>query len=298
MASGLISMKKLTITFIGLGLIGGSLAKAFKEKGLAEKIYAVNRSEEPLRLAMEEGVVDRGSNEWQAYMQDSDMVFLCTPINLTVDWLRFLAPRVSKDCILTDVGSTKGEIVRAADAIEGDFLFVGGHPMAGSEKSGYAAADAETFRGATYILSPSNKSTEEAMSTLEELVKAIGARPVRLEASLHDHAAAGVSHLPHVLAIALVALTMDNETDDGLLEALAGGGYRDMTRIAASSPDMWVPICLENKEPLLKLMGAYEEKLRSFAALIESGEREKLHEIFSEIQACRKKLPPKSGTPR
>lgn len=291
-------MKKLKITFVGLGLIGGSLAKAFKERGLTEEIYAVNRSAAPLKLAMEEGVVDRGSNEWQDYMQDSDIVFLCMPIDRTVEWLEFLAPRVSKNCILTDVGSTKAEIIRAADRMEGDFVFVGGHPMAGSEKSGYAAADADTFIGATYIVSPSNKSTEEAMRTLEELVRAIDAKPVRLEANLHDHAAAGVSHLPHVLAIALASLTMDNETDDGLLEALAGGGYRDMTRIAASSPDMWVPICLENKKPLLELMRDYEQKLRSISALIEAEDRDALYDFFAEVRDYRQKLPPKGGAKR
>ena len=284
----------MIITIIGLGLIGGSLAKAIKSRTSGHTVYAVNRSFDAIEKAMADKTVESGSTEFTSEMQQSDIVFVCTPALASEKWISEIAPKVKKSCIITDACSTKTEICSFADSLDEDFRFVGGHPMSGSEKSGYSAANENLFENTYYILAKSAKSDDEAVETLQNLAQEIGAIPVVMTPQDHDRAVAAVSHLPHVLSAVLMN-TAEEIDEEGSVLKFAAGGFRDVTRIAASEPVMWRDITFSNKESIIKMVDLFINNLNCFKEKIESGNTKEVEDYYASARELRTKLPQKAA---
>ncbi len=280
----------MKITVIGLGLIGGSLAKALKRSG--HIIYAVDKNTDSINSAIEDNTIENGSDDWQSYMEKSDAVIIAAPVRAAELWLRNVADKVKKDCIIADACSTKGEIVKIAEGMEGDFCFVGAHPMAGSEKSGYAAAKADLFENAYFIISPTKKSTPQAVEKIKTLAEEINAIPLVINAEEHDRAVAAVSHLPHIMASSLMNMVTD--TDEMYLR-FAAGGFRDVTRIAASDPVMWRDITFSNSEKIDEMTGKLIDCLQSFRQMVKDGDAVAIEEFFAKSKQSRDILPQKAA---
>lgn len=279
----------MKITIIGLGLIGGSLAKALRRRAGVDTVYAIDMNESYISRAMRDGVVKNGATDWQGYMEFSDVIYVCTPVGVTRKWIDFLSCNVKEECIVTDVGSTKQEIM--AYAKDKPLRFVGGHPMTGSEKSGYPNAREGLFENAYYLLTPGED--EDAVRVLRELAHKIGALPLEVEPEVHDFAVAAVSHVPHVLSGALMNLAAEMDEKDGILR-LAAGGFRDMTRIAAADPTMWADISFSNRDKILKVLEAYHAALHEYEQLVRTDKKEEVWKFFQASKTNRNRLPQKA----
>lgn len=279
----------MKVTIIGLGLIGGSLAKALRRRAGVGTVYAVDMNEKFINQAVQEGIVKRGAVDWQGYMEFSDIVFVCTPVGATKKWLDFLEWNIKPECIVTDVGSTKQEIVEYAQ--KKAFHFVGGHPMTGSEKSGYPYARENLFENAYYILTQGN--SQKALLELKTVVEKIGALPMELDPEVHDIAVAAVSHVPHVLSSALMNLAANLDQKDGILK-LAAGGFRDVTRIAAADPTMWTDISFSNRNKILTVLKQYKTVLQEYEDLVCGSDRELVWKFFHTSKMSRDRLPQKA----
>lgn len=253
------SLKK--IGFIGLGLIGGSIAKRLKtlypqliliamagHRSTVEQAYAQNLIENKEPCSVED-------------FYDCDYIFLCTPVQKNIEYLRQLKGKIAKHCIITDVGSVKTDIHREVTALGMEDQFIGGHPMAGSEKTGLSNANEYLLENAYYIITPTASSSDDAVAAFRDLVASLGAAPLILDYEAHDYATAAISHLPHVIAYSLVNLVQESDDEHETMKTIAAGGFKDITRIASSSPVMWENICRSNREQLLKLMDAYIKSL-------------------------------------
>jgi len=270
------------ITIIGLGLIGGSLARALHEKLGLCSITAVDTNKEALDMALGQGIIENGILVPDSSVYSSDIIFICTPVNQTLEYIAELAPRTKNTCIITDVGSTKEEIIRQVESMPHPPCFIGGHPMTGAEKSGFANSYAHLFENAYYVLTPCASTTPGSLETLSGLIEGIGAIPIVMSAEEHDLAAAGISHLPHVIAAALVNLVKELDQGKGRMQALAAGGFRDITRIASSNPVIWESIVLSNKKHLLMLVEQFREKLESFSENLKNDDSEEIYKFFAD----------------
>lgn len=255
--------KDATLAIVGVGLIGGSLGLAFRRLGIGREVIGISRSE-TLDEARALGAIDAGYD--YAAMADgigrADAVFLCAPILRILDQLPDVMANVPDGCLVTDVGSTKRAIVARAEACGREGVwFVGGHPMAGSERSGVGAADPFLFQNALYVLTPAAGVPEASINALVDLVRCLGARPMRMDAGTHDRVAAAVSHLPQMMATTLVGLVGRLNEADGLPLQMAAGGFRDLTRIASSPFAMWRDICRTNADPICEMIDAYLDAL-------------------------------------
>ncbi len=280
----------MKITIIGLGLIGGSMARAFSRHG--HTVLALDKNENSIKKAVADGVITLGSDIWQTEMESSDVVFIAAPAMAATQWLKTIAPKVQKNCVISDVCSTKGEIARIAEEMEQPFCFVGAHPMSGSEKSGYDAASEDLFENTYFIITPTKKSTPEGIERIEQLAKELNAIPLTTGADDHDRAVAAVSHLPHILAATLMNLVTD--TDEKYLR-LAAGGFRDMTRIAASDPVMWRDIVFSNKEKIVEMIDKLSDSLQSFKTLAKQNDMSAIEEFFAKSKLGRDRLPQKAA---
>lgn len=269
-----------SVSIIGLGLIGGSLAKAFRQKSGNFKIFAVDSYAPSLRLAEEECVIDSGFTECSPEIWNSDIIFVCTPIRKAIHFLSQLSDRVKKDCIITDVASTKGEICRYIENLQLPPVFIGGHPMAGTEKSGYKNSFAHLFENAYYVLTPVKTSTSAAVAILEELLKNIGAIPIIVSPGQHDIVTGCISHVPHIIASALVTLAKNKENGEGLIKLLAAGGFKDITRIASSNPSMWENIVLSNSEIVTGLLKDFNKIIENIICSIKNDDNNDIYYFF------------------
>lgn len=279
-------MNKLTIGFVGLGLIGGSIAKAIKKVRPDIRIIAFNRSKSPLLQALEDRTVDEAVEIGEAFLS-CDFIYLCTPVEYNSLYLAKLKPFIKKECIVTDVGSVKGYIHQTVCELDMENCFIGGHPMAGSEKTGYANASDMLLENAFYAITPTKKTTDLMLNRYIELVKLTGAIPVVLEPSLHDYSVAGISHVPHIIAASLVNLVKNSDDSNSTMKLLAAGGFKDITRIASSSPEMWEQICTTNTEAICSLLGDYIEYLSKIKDVILSGNHVDINAFFSEARQYR-----------
>ena len=275
------------ITIIGLGLIGGSLARALNERLGIIDITAVNRSCEAIDLAVGDGSIRRGFNEINEYVYKSDIIFICTPVKRAIEYIDKLAGKVKPGCIITDVGSTKGEIVNHIDTMVHPPCFIGGHPMAGTEKTGYASGFTHLFENAYYVLTPCISTPQTAVDLMVEIVKGIGAIPVVLDAGEHDRITGGISHVPHIIASALVNMVRELDGPDGNMQMLAAGGFRDITRIASSSPEMWENIISSNRHEIRMLLNYLETVLQRFKNNLESNNSQAILEFFGSAKKFR-----------
>lgn len=284
-------MNSMTMGFAGLGLIGGSIAKAIRRVHPDYRIIAYDNQTETLAAALADGTVNETCDRISAAFSSCDIIFLCAPVSVNIEHLTQLKPLIKDSCILTDVGSVKTSIHQAVATVGLSHHFIGGHPMAGSEKSGYNNANDRLLENAYYILTPSRQASAEAVRTLEALVRSIVSVPIILPCQQHDEITAAISHLPHIIAYALVSLVADTETDDGMMRRLAAGGFKDITRIASSSPAMWQQICDENSGPILNALKLYMNQLSHLEQAIENKNSSYLTDYFTRSKDFRDDLP-------
>lgn len=282
-----------SVVVIGVGLIGASLAAALRALPDAPRVTGVDADQATLHIALERGIVDEAvaPDSADVVLAGADLVVLATPVSAAGEWLERLG-HLGCACVVTDVSSTKSGITEQAARLLGSrATFIGGHPMAGSERSGVEAADPELFRGAYYVLCPAENTPAEAYSRLHQLVTALGARVIAISPEAHDRAVAAISHLPHVAASALTNLAAERSGDGEDVLRLAAGGFKDMTRIAAGSPDLWVGICLDNRDAVVGALRDLSAQLNEFSGLLGSGDRAGLREWLDRAAQVRRALP-------
>lgn len=280
-------MKQLTCGFIGLGLIGGSIAKALREKLPKTRIIAYDINRDTLELAQEEGIADITTTSIDSNFSSCDYIFLCAPVQKNDENLKAVKDLISPACLLTDVGSVKSGIHEAIHDAGLEHQFIGGHPMAGSERIGYINSKAVLLENAYYILTPTAAVPAERVDAYRSLVVQLGAIPLILDCEQHDYVTAAISHLPHVIASSLVNLVRDSDSEDGIMKMVAAGGFKDITRIASSSAVMWQQICLTNTENISRLLEDYIKSLISFKNEIDNRNDVALYELFDTARIYR-----------
>lgn len=279
-----------TVCIVGTGLIGGSFGLALKQRGLAKKIIGVARRPETLQKALAAGVCDEATDDVVQATSGADFVFLAPPVGQMRALCEQIAPVLRAGAIITDAGSTKADIVKdCASLFAGRAAFVAGHPMAGGEQTGVEAARANLFEGAVWVLTPTARTPDFAVSNLKKLVKELGATPLLLDPDTHDQLLAVTSHLPHITAAALVHVFSTARQEHEVVQHLVAGGWRDATRVAAGSPEMWRDICLANKESLAVAMQDLTKELRTFTELLESADDAGLQSWFETAASARRK---------
>jgi len=273
------------VSVIGLGLIGGSIAAGIKQQGLASSVCAWDANVASLALGYDLGVIDSIAADIHEATAQADLIILAVPVQSMEQVLRDVD---LKDQVITDVGSVKGIAVEAARRVFGKLPenFIPGHPIAGSEKQGVVAADPNLFLQHKVILTPEEASNPAAIARVEKLWRGLGADVVRMSVSHHDDVLAQTSHLPHLLAYALVD-TLSAGGDSLEVFEYAAGGFRDFSRIAASDPTMWSDIFQANKEPLVQALDQYLLKLETLKQLIESGEADQIKDLLSRAKVAR-----------
>lgn len=279
-------MQNNTFGFIGLGLIGGSIAKALRLAFPECTIIAYDISDSALQAAKED-VVDHVYNNVGTAFSDCDIIFLCTPVDYNAEYLNQIKQIKKDTCIITDVGSVKKTIHDVVDKLSLGECFIGGHPMAGSEHSGYAASRAGLLENAYYILTPGSSVSYANVEKMQNLIKAIGSIPIVMTQEKHDMVTAAISHLPHMAAYALVNLIEKSDDEDETMKMIAAGGFKDITRIASSSAIMWQQICGENKEQLLSFMDDYIDSLTSLRTEIANENASYLLDYFKDAKEYR-----------
>jgi prephenate dehydrogenase len=275
------------LAIVGVGLLGGSVAKAARARGVATEIVGVGRDAGRLEAARRDGTFDRVTTDLAGGVTDADVVVLAAPVITILALLEAVAKASGPETIVTDVGSTKREIVATAERL-GPLRFVGSHPMAGSEKAGYAHARVDLFHGATVIVTPGEASEPAAVKTIVALWEGVGAaRVLTLAPDVHDRAVAAISHLPHLVAFALVDAV--ERFEPGAFD-LAAGGFRDTTRIAAADPTMWEEIFLANREAMAAGLDVFREAIADLMRLVERGDGAALRAAIARIKARREAL--------
>ena len=277
----------LNIGFIGLGLIGGSIAKSLKRFHPQTRIFAYTRTEATLDLAVSEGIVDVKCTKEDEAFASCNYIFLCAPVHDNISYLEWLKDHMSPDCIVTDVGSVKGEIHQAVEKLGLDDHFIGGHPMAGSEKTGFENATDMLIENAYYILTPGGQIDIPRLTQFMELISSLGAIPLVLTYEEHDYITAAVSHLPHIIASTLVNAVQKMDTPEENMKLIAAGGFKDITRIASSSPVMWQQICLTNRDNIVKLLDDYIAELEQIREQVKEGREQEIYDFFDSARIYR-----------
>jgi len=276
---------------IGTGLIGGSLGMALRRRELAWHVVAVARTEESLRLALARGVADSATRSLAEAVNGADLVVLAAPVSLIIQHLELIAETVSDSCLVTDVGSVKAPIVAVAEkALRHPGQFVGGHPLAGSERRGIAAARPDLLEGAAWVLTPTAVTDEAALDRAQDLIARLGARSLLLSPQEHDELVARTSHLPHLAAAALVNVVAARIKERAETLDIIGQGFRDTTRIAAGDAALWADIALANADALLAAVEELSEGIGRFSAAIKAGSRDELERLLADAQRAREKL--------
>lgn len=271
----------MKLLIVGLGLIGGSIAKKIKETLPDSIIGAIEPNQETLQQALSDGVIDKGYSAFCPEDTNYELVVVAVPPRLVVPTIQKMAPHFPKGTLFTDVCSTKGSIHNAFQ--QSDICYVGGHPMAGTEHKGYRGSYAHLFENAYYILT-------EDHPKMKEFVTKLGATPIVMDSATHDKTVGAVSHVPHVISAALVNLAAANETKDQLLTKVAAGGFRDITRISSSSEELWQSIVTENKQEVLTLLEEYESILSNFKATLQKEDADGLQAFFRSAREFRQNL--------
>lgn len=279
-------MKKLVI--FGVGLIGGSVALALKKAGVNTHIVGVGRTRNSLDEALNLGIIDTAESDIQAAVHDADVIMLAAPVAQTTQILKSIQPFLQPNTVITDAGSTKSDVLNNAKAVLGSQFkqFIGGHPIAGAEKSGAAAAMADLFVAKNVVLTPTDETSADAINTVTALWRSCGANISTMSAEQHDAIFAAVSHLPHLLAFALVD-DIASRPNAAQLFSFAASGFRDFTRIAGSHPEMWRDISLANKQALLNEISAFEQELSTVKQLLTQDDSAGLEALFERASHAR-----------
>ena len=276
------------VTIVGLGLIGGSLARALRRASLCASITGYGRREQALRQAAREGVIDHYSLDVREAVRGADAVVLATPLSTNENLMRAMRDALKPGCIITDVGSAKGVVATAArNSLSGRLAsFVPAHPIAGTEQSGVEASFAELFDDHVVIITPLAETHRDAVATITRMWQGVGARVVELDSEHHDEVLAATSHLPHVLVYTLIDC-LARMQDRGEIFAYAAGGFADFTRVASSSPEMWRDICLANRASLLAVLERFEQHLARARQALAADDGDRLMEIFARAKQAR-----------
>jgi prephenate dehydrogenase len=277
----------MKLAVIGVGLIGGSFALALKQAKTVSHVVGVGRNAANLKVALERGVIDSTAADPASAARDADLVLVAAPV---AQFPAIFAALKDSKALITDGGSTKRDVIAAARKALGKGIgrFVPAHPIAGAEKSGAAAASADLFRGKRVVLTPLKENSRESIAKVEAIWAACGANVSRMDPDEHDAVLATVSHLPHVLAYALVHNVAKRNNAEQLF-SIAAGGFRDFTRIASSHPEMWRDICVANRDQLLQELKSYANELGSIRKLIQKGDGAGLEKLFTAARDARNK---------
>lgn len=278
------------VAVVGVGLIGGSFGLALKAAGRCGRVIGVGRSAVNMRTALERGAIDAIESDVAAAVRDADLVLVATPVAQFSGVMPSIVKTLNPGAILTDAGSTKRDVVAAARAGLGAKIsqFVPAHPIAGAEKSGAAAASADLFKGKKVVLTPLAENSAERIRVLQETWAALGASTSTMLPEEHDAVFAAVSHLPHLLAYALVS-DIAARADAAQLFGYAAGGFRDFTRIASSHPEMWRDICVANSDQLLKELSRFSGAIEKIGKMLQTGDARALEKLFADARAARER---------
>ncbi|PWT75424.1 MAG: prephenate dehydrogenase/arogenate dehydrogenase family protein [Proteobacteria bacterium] len=282
---GSVSFRKLAV--FGVGLIGGSFALALKQAGMVERVVGVGRGRANIDRALELGVIDEAAEQAAEAIDAADLVLVAVPVRQMDAVFAGIAPHLRPDAAITDGGSTKRDVITAAAALGEKFgAFVPAHPIAGGELSGVEAASAELYRGRTVVITPLPQTDARARTVVDVAWRACGAKVVEMTPQRHDEVLGAVSHLPHALAFAMMHMIAQRR-DTAELLSFAGAGFRDFTRIASSSPEMWRDICLANRDVLAHELRAYGAHLDAFIQLLQNHDGAALERAFMAARAAR-----------
>jgi prephenate dehydrogenase len=280
------------ITVIGLGLIGGSLALALKRLGKNFVVTGYDIENDAMNIAKYRNIIDIIASDYIEASKNADLIIIATPLSKIIDVVESIKYNLKKDVIITDVGSAKEKIVKKINNIlPEDAYFIGGHPMAGSENEGVLSAKPDLFKNAFYILTPTEDTITEHLLTLHNILTKIGARVISISPEEHDENVALISHLPHILSTNLIEIVNDRQKKLKNLFKLCAGGFRDMTRIAASNTKMWLDITIENREEIIKSIDLYINHLEKFKKGLYGNDSDFIREHYLKAQEARINLP-------
>ncbi len=279
-----------TYLFLGFGLIGGSIAKGIRATQPDARIIAYTRHKEKLQPAVADGTLNTIADTLTSELSSADVILLCAPTGTNLENLRTIAPLVGKDTMITDVGSVKHDIQECAESLGLSAQFLGGHPMTGRETTGYESADAMILENAYYILTPSKETRPEFTEQFTSLVHELHALPLVSDPVYHDYATAAISHVPHLIAAALVDLVKTEDNDAQFMKTIAAGGFKDITRIASSDPSMWENICRSNTENISLLLQRYIDKLTDIQRTLKNSAFSDINELFKDSGAYRNSM--------
>ena len=276
-----------TYGFIGLGLIGGSMARAIKAFSPDSKIMAYAPHRSTVDAAYKDGIIDIPLLKISEEFSECDYIFLCAPVEINNDNLELLLPYLNPKTTLTDIGSVKNSIHEKVKALGLEGQFIGGHPMTGTERIGYLNSKAALLENAYYILTKTDNTDEERLEDYYQLVKNMGAIPLVVPYLQHDFATAAISHVPHVLSASLVNLVKDSDNEDHLMKTIAAGGFKDITRISSSSPVMWQQICNTNSDNISGLLEKLIDSLIDIKLAVDEHDHDKLLDFFTSAREYR-----------
>lgn len=276
-----------TFGFIGLGLIGGSIARAIKLFSPDSRIMAYTPHRSTVDAAFEEKIIDIPLYEIGREFGDCDYIFLCAPVEINNENLKTLLPFINPRTTITDIGSVKTSIHEMVKELSLEKQFIGGHPMAGTERIGFSNSKAKLLENAYYILTKTEHTDEKRLSDYVELVKNLGALPLVVPYPMHDYITAAISHVPHVISASLVNLVKSSDNEEQLMKTIAAGGFKDITRISSSSPVMWDQICMTNSYNISELLGRYIDSLCDIKLAIDEHDEKKVLEFFSSAREYR-----------
>lgn len=279
--------KQITCTFLGLGLIGGSVAKALKlhNEHIFIKVFDTNLKS--MELAFSENIADQIYTSVTKELCQCDYLFLSAPVSINLKNLDLISTFINKNCILTDVGSVKGTIHEKIQELNLQNQFIGGHPMTGSERVGYLNSNAALLENAYYVLTPEPEVSEEKVTAFYHLIQTTGAMPYLLNVKKHDQTTAAISHLPHLIASGLVNLVKNNDDVNATFKTLAAGGFKDITRIASASPALWQQITLENNHNILEFLSLYINNLTELKEQLILGNNDYIYRFFESARDYR-----------
>lgn len=279
------------LAIIGVGLIGGSLARILREKGEVGEVVGIGRGRSNLELAVELGVIDRYCHDPAEGVAGADMVFLATPVCTIAGLVREIAPALAPGCIVTDGGSVKGDIVASCEPLVPEGChFVGGHPIAGTENSGVEASFSTLYQGRRCIITPTERTDRVALDKVVRMWELAGSDVVLMDVAKHDRVVAAISHLPHMVAYSLVNAVGEYDGCDENILKYSAGGFRDFTRIASSDPVMWRDIALQNRDSILEMMDNFSEYYGRLREMVASGDGAAMELFFASSKEYRDRL--------
>jgi len=299
----MVSLKDARVAIVGLGLMGGSLAGALKKRSACREVWGVARREETIKEAMRRGFINVGTCDLAEGVEEANLIVLATPVGTILELIPQAGSLAPTGCLLMDLGSTKARIVQAMEALPPHLQAVGGHPMCGKEASGIEAAGGDLYEGATFVLTPLRRglrraqssrsgqalrrTSSEALMLAQELVEAVGAQPLLMDAVRHDRLVAAVSHLPYLLSVGLVATTEEVAAEDELVWELVAGGFRDTSRLASSDVTMMLDILVTNRQAVGETLSRFANQLNAISHLLEASDEEGLRSSMEQVRKRR-----------